>query len=76
MPGETTLKIDARWLPPPEPFERIMQALQTLPAEVTLQVLIHREPHPLYEALRDSGYAWQTTALGDDGFEILISRAG
>lgn len=74
MPDETTLKIDVRWLPPPEPFERIMHALQTLPAGASLQVLIHREPYPLYEALRNSGYVWQTTALGDDSFEILISR--
>lgn len=75
MPDEKTLSIDVRWLPPPEPFERIMHALQTLPAEARLQVLIHREPHPLYEALRDAGYRWQATALGDDSFEIVISRA-
>jgi uncharacterized protein (DUF2249 family) len=75
MPDEKTLTIDVRWLPPPEPFERIMQALQTLPANSTLQVLIHREPLPLYEALRGSGYAWQATALGDDSFEIRVSRA-
>lgn len=75
MPDETILKIDVRWLPPPEPFERITRALQTLPAGGSLQVLIHREPYPLYEALRDSGHVWQTTALGDDDFEILISRA-
>ena len=76
MPDETIQKIDVRWLPPPEPFERIMQALQTLPAEASLQVIIHREPYPLYEVLRDSGYAWKTAALGDDNFEIQISRAG
>lgn len=74
MPDEKILKIDVRWLPPPEPFERIMQALQTLPAEATLQVLIHREPHPLYEVLRDSGHVWQTTALEGDNFEIRVSR--
>ena len=75
MPDENILTIDVRWLPPPEPFECIMRALQTLPADATLQVLIHREPLPLYEALRGSGYAWQTTALGDDSFEIRVSRA-
>jgi len=38
-------------------------------------VLIHREPYPLYEVLRDSGYAWQTTALTDGSFSIRISRS-
>jgi len=52
-----------------------MHALQQLPAEETLQVHIHREPFPLYEALHNTGYAWQTTALADGSFKILISRA-
>ena len=64
--------IDVRGLPPPEPFENIIRALQTLSGEDTLKVLIHREPYPLYEMLR-AGYAWQTTALADGDFEILIT---
>ena len=52
-----------------------MRALQRLPAEETLQVLIHREPFPLYETLQNSGYAWQTTVLADGSFKILITRA-
>lgn len=69
------LEIDVRGLPPPEPFENIMRTLQKLPAEETLQVLIHREPFPLYDALRNSGYTWQATALADGSFNILITRA-
>lgn len=68
-------KLDVRGLPPPEPFENIMHALQTLPAGEALHVTIHREPHPLYEILRGTGYAWQTTALADGNFEILITHA-
>jgi len=68
-------ELDVRGLPPPEPFENIMRTLQILPAEETLQVLIHREPFPLYETLHGAGYAWQTTALADGSFKILISRA-
>lgn len=68
-------QLDVRGLPPPEPFENIMRTLQNLPADDTLQVLIHREPFPLYDALRNGGYAWQTTALADGSFNILISRA-
>lgn len=66
--------IDVRGLPPPEPFENIARALQTLSGEEPLKVLIHREPFPLYDMLRNAGYAWQTTALANGDFEILISR--
>ncbi len=75
MSAKAIQHLDVRWLPPPEPFEKIMGALRTLPAVSALQVLIHREPFPLYDVLRDGGFAWQATALEDGNFEILISRA-
>lgn len=68
-------ELDVRGLTPPEPFEHIMSALQTLPADAYLQVHIDREPYPLYEVLRDNGYAWQTTALTDGSFSLRISRS-
>ncbi|MDP4029984.1 MAG: DUF2249 domain-containing protein [Gallionella sp.] len=67
-------ELDVRGLPPPEPFEHILRALPALSGNDTLHVLIHREPYPLYEMLRDAGYAWQTTALAEGDFEILITR--
>ncbi len=71
----STLKLDVRGLPPPEPFVNVIQALQTLPAGAALQVQIHREPYPLYDALREAGYTWQTSALADGDFQIEIVRA-
>jgi len=68
-------ELDVRGLPPPEPFENILRALPALSGEGALQVLIHREPYPLYEMLRDAGYTWQTTALENGDFKILITRA-
>lgn len=68
-------ELDVRGLPPPEPFEHITRALPALPAGAFLHVHIDREPYPLYEVLRGSGYAWQTTALTDGSFSIRISRS-
>ena len=68
------IEIDVRGLPPPVPFEKVTGALQTLPDGETLQVHIHREPFPLYDVLRDNGYAWQTFPLVDGSFKILIDR--
>lgn len=65
-------ELDVRGLPPPEPFEQIMQALETLPSAGTLRVLIHREPYPLYEVLRETGYHCLTSALPDGNYSLLI----
>ena len=68
-------EIDVRGLAPPEPFERIVPALHKLVPGATLKVLIHREPFPLYDMLRESGYVWRTQKLPEFGFRIQISRA-
>lgn len=69
------MELDVRGLPPPEPFFQIMQALEMLAADGILKVRIHREPYPLYDVLRTAGYAWRTTALADEDFQIEIERA-
>lgn len=70
----TITEIDVRGLAPPEPFEIIMPALHKLVPGATLQVLIHREPFPLYDMMRESGYVWRTLKLPDNSFRIVISR--
>jgi len=72
---ESTITLDVCGLPPPEPFVRIMAALETLPAGSALQVRIHREPFPLYDVLRENGFAWQTATPADGNFQILIHHA-
>ena len=70
-----TTEIDVRGLAPPEPFQVILPALFALKPGTTLQVLIHREPHPLYDFLRKSGFNWKTHKLSYNHFRIRIIRA-
>ena len=72
MTDEVTL--DVRWLEPPEPFERVVNALETLPRDGSLRVLIHREPHPLYRWLTREGYKYQTRFDPEGWFEVRITR--
>ncbi len=72
MCASKTQEIDVRGLPPPEPFELIINALQTLPVGECLHVHIHREPYPLYEVLLDGGFLWHTTKIEDNNFLIRI----
>jgi uncharacterized protein (DUF2249 family) len=71
--GETRT-IDGRELPAPEPMERVLEALESLDPGDRLRLLIHREPFPLYDILRSSGYAWQSEQREDGSFVIVIWR--
>lgn len=71
-PPPVGITLDARELPPPEPFVQTLDALDTLPRGQSLRLLLGREPHPLYQSLRSSGHAWQTELQADYSFEILI----
>jgi uncharacterized protein (DUF2249 family) len=74
-----TRVIDARYLEPPEPFERVMEALCELAPGGDILLILNREPFPLYRVLERNGYAWRTTPFPDGRFEILIferSRPG
>jgi uncharacterized protein (DUF2249 family) len=64
--------IDARNLEPPEPFERVMEALCELEPGGEILLILYREPFPLYRVLERNGYAWRTTPFPDGRFEILI----
>lgn len=64
--------VDVRWLEPPEPLERVLAALDRRTPHQRVRMLLHREPHPLYDILRQRGLAHSTRPLPDGCFEILI----
>lgn len=64
--------VDARWLEPPEPMERVLSALAVLLPGQHIRLLLHREPYPLYGILENMGYQHRTHLLQDGCYEILI----
>lgn len=68
--GEIVL--DARGLEPPEPMERVLQALALLRPGQTVRLLLHREPFPLYPLLAQRGYGHTTRRDADGSYVILI----
>ena len=68
--------VDARGLPPPEPMELALQALELRRPGEAVRLLIHRQPYPLYELLAAQGYAYHTRSLADGCYEIIIRAAG
>jgi Uncharacterized conserved protein (DUF2249)/Hemerythrin HHE cation binding domain len=65
--------MDLRGLQPPEPIERIFQALEHGPG-APLRVILPHEPVPLYGLLRERGYSCAGAPRPDGGFEVLIQR--
>lgn len=68
-------QLDVRGLAPPEPLERVLDALDLLGPGDTLCMLIEREPRPLYRILANNGFCHRTTALPDFQYEVRIWRA-
>lgn len=69
---EPDITMDLCGLPPPEPMERVLDALSTMPKEQRLCMLIDREPRPLYRILTNNGYSYRTTIRADGRYEVLI----
>ena len=47
----TPVIVDARGLMPPEPLNLTLEALDTMPPDGEVLLLIYREPTPLYDLL-------------------------
>lgn len=67
--------IDGREMQPPEPLEQTLAALDTLPPDGEIVLLLYCQPHPLYQILRRNGYAYTETMQPDGTTEIHIRKA-
>ncbi|MGB5835071.1 MAG: DUF2249 domain-containing protein [Thiohalocapsa sp.] len=63
--------LDVSDLPPPEPLERVLDALVDLPSGDRLALRHRRQPYPLYDLLRRMGYGWEVSGSEGD-WRILI----
>ncbi|HUX29751.1 MAG TPA: DUF2249 domain-containing protein [Thiobacillus sp.] len=76
MPSPTDeILVDARWLEPPEPMEKVLHALDQLRPGQSIRMLLHREPFPLYPVLAERGYRHTAQMNTDGSYVILIHRA-
>ena len=71
----TSILIDGRDMQPPEPLEKAMTALDTLPPDGELRMLLYCHPVPLFNILRQNGFVWQENSLDDGTHEIVIRHA-
>lgn len=67
--------LDVRGLMPPEPMERVLDALDRIGPGQQLRMLIDREPRPLYRILERNGHPFFPTARDDGLYEIVIFPA-
>lgn len=69
-----TIEIDGRELQPPEPMERTLEALDKLDDGDDVLLLLYCQPHPLFNILRNNGYAWSEEVRADGTREIRIRK--
>jgi uncharacterized protein (DUF2249 family) len=66
--------LDLRGLYPPEPMERVLDALAGLLAGQQIRMLIEREPHPLYRILETNNYRYSSTEPAPGLYQIVIQE--
>jgi hypothetical protein len=64
--------LDVSDLPPPEPLERVLDALADLPEGYSLKVRLPMEPVMLYPMLRSMGMLWEHHVTADGAVELVI----
>ncbi|OIP07048.1 MAG: hypothetical protein AUK53_11570 [Betaproteobacteria bacterium CG2_30_59_46] len=68
--------LDVRELEPPEPLERVLDAVATLQPGERVRMIHRREPCLLYPLLEKRGFRYFAEAKAEDLHEILIWRKG
>ena len=66
--------LDLRGLFPPEPMERVIDALASVAAGQQIRLLIEREPHPLFRILERNGYNFNCSEVETGLFQVLIQE--
>ena len=66
--------LDLRGMYPPEPMERVLDALAALLAGQQIRMLIDREPHPLYRILENNNYRYTSTEPEPGLYQIVIQE--
>ena len=58
-----------------EPFDRIVEALESLPEGGTLTLINSFEPEPLYGVLEARGFDHETRRAGPEEWRVVIAHA-
>jgi len=66
------IELNVCGLEPPEPMERVLDAISLMAPGQRLRMVIDREPRPLYRILDNNGFAHETHSRSDYLYEILI----
>lgn len=77
MPQPTDIPeifLDLRAMFPPEPMERVLDALAVLAAGQQVRILIDREPHPLYRILERNGYVFRCSEPEPGLYQVVIQE--
>ena len=68
------ITLDVRGMEPPEPLERVLEAIGDFEPGDTLKLVIDCRPVPLFRILDRNGYAYSEAPGTDSAYVITISR--
>ena len=68
------ITIDCRELEPPEPFVKVMEAVNTLSEDEAVLMIHRKKPRLLLPKLEELGMKYELTEKGESEIELLIWR--
>lgn len=68
----TTLTLDLRDLPPPQPLQRTLEALDAADADTSIEVWTPQWPSPLLDLLQQRGRHFEASLLADGTARVII----
>ena len=74
MAREVTL--DVRGMEPPEPLQRVLEAIDGFVQGDRLRLIIDCMPHPLFRVLERNGYCHREEPGTESLYEVTIWRSG
>jgi uncharacterized protein (DUF2249 family) len=69
-----TITLDVRGMEPPEPLEKVLQAIEGFGPGDELTLVIDCRPQPLFRILERTGFAYREQAGASARYEITIWR--
>ncbi|MDX2470621.1 MAG: DUF2249 domain-containing protein [SAR324 cluster bacterium] len=69
------ITIDCRYMEPPEPMVRVLEAVEALKLDQKICMIHRKKPVPLFDKLSEKGMDFDWKDLGSH-YEILIWKLG
>ena len=68
------ITVDCRELEPPEPFVKVLEAIEAMKEDEAVLMIHRKKPRLLFPKLKEKGLSFSMNEASDESIELLIWR--